>query len=136
MVISDEAFIASHLVKYPEWENRPGAGDLPMIFSLGEELGLCSGGEVVRDYERALALHRAGNELLIRTKKKSQDVTDQTTDGNFALVVGMDEDGLVLWEPGSDGFSETRKYKRLAYWDSTEAQGVVLYAAKAAPVAL
>src|SRR5579885_1620947 len=97
--IADASFIAEGQETYPDWAERPGAADLPRLCEIAVELGISSGGELLREYDRILGLHRVGHSVLIRSARSVPGSTRERT----ALVVDMDERGLRLWIPLSDG---------------------------------
>lgn len=128
-LLAEGAFIAGRQSAYPEWEQFPGVADLRRLFELAAGLGIASGGDVFRDYDRVLALHRAGNAVLIRTEREPRRAApDKSGAEQIALVVEMDETRLKLWAPASDGSAETLWRTREDFWDEALATGIVLYA--------
>lgn len=128
-MISDQSFIADHRAVYAEWEQQPGVADLQRLFELAIKLGISSGGEVFRDYDRVLALYRAGNTVLVRTEREARRAaSDPQGAEQIALVMDMDETRLSLWAPASDGSAEMMDESRAEFWDAALAMGIVLYA--------
>ena len=132
-MISDETFIADHRGVYADWTERPGAADVPRLFELADELGIASGGEVFRNYDQVLSRHRAGNAVVIRTERElRRAASDEPGAEQFALVIEMDDLGLNLWAPASDGSSEVVSRTRAEFWEAELAAGIVLYPPKVA----
>lgn len=127
-MISDEAFIAEHRGSYADWADRPGAADVSRLFELAAELGIASGGEVFRNYDQVLSRHRAGDAVVIRTERElRRAASDEPGAEQFALVIEMDDLGLNLWAPASDGSSEIVSRARAEFWDAELAAGIVLH---------
>jgi hypothetical protein len=134
--IPDASFIAGGREAYPDWADRPGAADLPRLCEIAAELGISSGAELLREYDRILVLHRAGHSVLIRSRPAARAARPEST----ALVVAMDEAGMNLWIPTSDGASDTTWEPREDFTQGAAEAGIVLYAvpapAEGAPLAL
>lgn len=134
--IPDASFIAEGRAAYPDWADRPGAADLPRLCEIAAELGISSGGELLREYDRILGLHCAGHSVLIHSRRSSRSLSPERT----ALVVAMDESGMKLWIPTSDGASDTAWERREDFAQGAAEEGIVLYATPAstdsAPIAL
>jgi hypothetical protein len=122
--IADERFIADHQLAYPDWALRPGRVDLPRILELAAELGIANGGGGFRDYNRVLNLHRAGNPVLIQSRRVASARADAE---QMALLVDMDETQLSRWVPVGDGSAETIRTSRSEFWDGAQAMGIALY---------
>lgn len=130
--ISDAAFIARFLPRFPEWRERPGAADARMILEMARELGLASHAESFRDYDRVLAEHRAGHGVLLETEHAPAQVEPvSAVRGHVLLLVEMNEDQFTAWCPHPSGLADTLPPAARVWWERWRTRGLVLYPAAA-----
>jgi len=105
--ISDAAFIAQFLPRYPEWRQRPGLADVFVICEVAREFGLMHHVDIFRDYEQLLREHRAGRSILVFTERAPEQLSAGLVARRYvALMVGMNADEFILWCPYPSGQSE------------------------------
>lgn len=124
-VVSDQSFITSHLSAFPDWEQQPGAAGLERLLDLASELGVGSGGEIVSDYDRLLAEHRAGHPILIRAERIPRNGSPEGRYIQYAVLEEMDESHFTRWEPSRGGLADTVSESR-EHWDHSLSVGIVL----------
>lgn len=130
--ISDAVFIARFLHRYPEWGERPGAANARVILEIARELGLATGTDSFRDYDRVLAEHRAGRGVLLETERVPEQVEPvSAARGHVMLLVEMNEDFFTAWCPYPSGLSDTLPRAARVWWDRWQTSGLVLYPAAA-----
>ncbi|MCR6655724.1 MAG: hypothetical protein NVV63_07885 [Opitutus sp.] len=130
--ISDAAFIARFIGRYPEWRERPGATDTLKIVEIARELHVASRGETVAEYDRVLAEHRAGHGVLLATTHAPEQVEPVSTHRGFVmLLVEMDEDHFTAWCPYPSGLSDTLPRASRVWWERWQTSALVLYPADA-----
>ena len=126
--MSDAAFIARFLPRYPEWRERPGATDAFTLMELARELGLAGRVEVLRDYDSVLQEHRAGRGILVRTERvPEQSASAPVGRRHFALLVGMNDEAFTLWCPYPSGQSDLLPRAARTWWDQWLSIGIVLH---------
>lgn len=124
--ISDAAFIARFLPRYPEWRDRPGAADLSTICALARDLSLGDHVDIFRDYDRVLAEHRAGRNILVYTERPPEQLDSLPPRSYVTLLVNMSETVFALWCPYPSGQSDTLPAALRVWWDRWLAIGMVL----------
>jgi hypothetical protein len=125
--ISDAAFIARFLPRYPEWREQPGAADPVTIVELARELRLATRMEIFRSYDSILEQHRAGRGILVQTEHvPEQNEPTPSARRHVMLLVDMDEDAFTLWCPYPSGNSETLPVAARAWWERWLSIGIVL----------
>ena len=130
--MSDAAFIARFLPRYPEWREQPGATDAVMIVELARELQLASRSETFRDYDRVLQEHRAGHDVLVQTERAPEQAEPPSPVRHYVmLLVEMSECDFTVWCPYPSGLSDTLPRASRVWWERWEACGLVLYPAAA-----
>ncbi len=67
--ISDAAFIARFLARYPDWRERPGVADPRRIMEIARDLKIADRGERCAEYDRVLAEHRGGHAVILQTER-------------------------------------------------------------------
>ena len=128
--LSDAAFIARFLPRYPEWQERPGATDAAMLIDLARELQLATRVNTFRSYERILEEHRAGHGILVHTERMPAQVEPASAvQRHVMLLVEMSEDDFTLWCPYPSGQSDTLPRAARLWWERWHASGLVLYPA-------
>ncbi|HVU36100.1 MAG TPA: hypothetical protein VHE61_21845 [Opitutaceae bacterium] len=129
--ISDSAFIARFVTRYPDWCERPGAMDLMRTGEVARALSLAEGIEVYRDYDKVLQSHRDGRSVLICTDRVPAQEDGPAAPGRFVLLlVAMDEATFTVWCPYPNGHSDTLVPAQRMWWDHWQALGLVLFAAQ------
>lgn len=134
--MSDAAFIARFLPRYPEWQTRPGAVDATAIWEIARALGLAEQITTSSDYDEVLREHLAGRSILVCTTK----VPEQRESGlgsrrHVMLMLAMDADGFTVWCPFANGMSDNLPYAARRWWDRWGATGIALHPAVGAAVA-
>ena len=125
--MSDAAFIARFLPRYPEWQDRPGATDVATLMELAREFQLATTMEIIRSYDRVLKEHRAGRGILVQVERvPAQGEPTPPMGRHITLLVTMNEDEFSLWCPYSSGNSETLPVAKREWWDRWLATGFVL----------
>jgi hypothetical protein len=133
--ISDAAFIARFIGRYPEWRERPGAADNRRIVEIARELHVAYRGETSTDYDRVLAEHRAGHGVLLATTRAPQQVEiASTAQRHIMLLVEMSEDHFTAWCPYASGHSDMLPLASRVWWERWQTSGLVLYPAPAAVI--
>ena len=133
--ISDAAFIARFLPRYPEWKERPGATDTLMIIEIARELGVASHADTFVEYDRVLAEHRAGRGVLLATARAPQEVEiASTAQRHIMLLVEMSDDHFTAWCPYASGHSDMLPLASRVWWERWQTSGLVLYPAPAAVI--
>lgn len=131
-VITDAAFIARFIGRYPEWRERPGATDTRMIVEIARELNVAARGETFTEYDRILAEHRAGHGVLLATTHAPEQIEPVSTNQRFVmLLVEMDDDHFTAWCPYPSGLSDTLPRASRVWWERWQTSGLVLYPANA-----
>jgi hypothetical protein len=134
--MSDAAFIARFLPRYPEWRDRPGAADVAMLTEIASELQLATTLNVARSYDRVLKDHRAGLGILVQTERVPLQVEPTPPAGrHVSLLVAMSEEQFSLWCPYSSGNSETLTAAKREWWDRWWAIAFILGQTDIVPVA-
>ncbi len=127
-IISDTAFIARFLPRYPEWQERPGATDVLAVLEIARELRLAKYAEIFRDYDHVLKEFRAGRSILACTERVPEQVEPASVARRFVtLVVEMDEEAFTLWCPYPSGQSDVLPRAGRSWWDKWLALGIVLH---------
>lgn len=130
--MTDEAFIARFLPRYPEWRQQPGATDALTVCEVARELHLADSFEVSRDYERVLQLHRAGQNVLVYTERAPEQLESVAATRRYVtLLVDMNDEAFTVWCPFVSGQSDTLPQAARVWWDRWLAIGVVLHRANA-----
>lgn len=128
--ISDAAFIARFLGRYPEWRERPGATDTHMIIEIARELHVASRGETFHEYDRVLAEHRAGHGVLLATAHTPEQVEPVSVNRRHVmLLVEMSDDHFTAWCPYPNGLSDTLPRASRVWWERWQTTGLVLFPA-------
>lgn len=128
--LSDAAFLARFIGRFPEWRERPGATDTPGLIAIARELHVGSRGETFTDYDRVLAEHRAGHGVLLTTAYSPEQVEPASAPRHTVmLLVEMDEDHFTAWCPYPSGLSDTLPRAARIWWDRWQTSGLVLYPA-------
>ena len=131
--MSDAAFLARFLPRYPEWQERPGITDSATLLELACELQIASGMDTFRDYERVLQAHRAGREILVQTECAPEQIeADTPPRRHVMLLVEMNAEGFTVWCPYPSGHSDTLPRAPRVWWDRWRANGLVLHPVPAA----
>jgi hypothetical protein len=131
--MTDAAFIAHFLPRYPEWQKRPGAADLIILLEIAREFGLAEHISIFRDYEQLLREHRAGRSILVYTERVPEQLESGLAAERYvALVVNMDADAFTLWCPYPSGQSDNLPKAARVWWDRWLAIGIVLRPAQPA----
>lgn len=125
--ISDATFIARFLPRYPEWQERPGATDLSALSAVAADLGLADRVEILRDYDRVLAEHRAGHAVLVHTERPPEQVESREPRTYVTLLEKMTETAFTLWCPYPSGQSDTLPEAARDWWDRWLAIAVILH---------
>ena len=126
--MSDAAFIARFLPRYPEWRQRPGSADAFTVFEIARELGLAERIEIFRDYDQLLREHRAGRSILVWTERVPEQLKlDLAVRRYVMLLVEMDAEAFTVWGPYPSGQSDNLPRAARQWWDRWLAIGVVLY---------
>jgi len=132
--MSDAAFIARFLPRYPDWHDKPGAADAFRLMDVARELGLAGRIEVYRDYERVQQEHRAGRSVLVSTERAPDQIEPAPVPRPFVtLLVAMDEATFSLWCPYPSGLSDVLPRAARPWWDQWLAIGIVLHRPTPAP---
>lgn len=132
--MSDAAFIARFLPRYPEWREQPGAANALTILEIARELHLASRVETFRDYDRVLAEHRAGHGVLLETERVPEQVEPvSATRRHVMLLTEMSEDYFTAWCPFPSGLSDTLPRAARVWWDRWQTSGIVLFPAAVVP---
>ena len=126
--ISDAAFIARFLPRYPDWRERPGSADAAVIAELARDLQLATRTESFRSYDRVLQEHRAGRGVLVQTDCAPDQIEPTSPGRSFVtLLVAMNEDDFTLWCPYPSGLSDNLPRAPRLWWERWQANGLVLY---------
>lgn len=126
--MSDAAFIARFLPRYPEWNERPGATDTLMLVEIARELGVASRADTFVEYDQVLAQHRAGHGVLLATARAPQQVeTASTAQRHIMLLVKMSDDHFTAWCPYASGHSDILPLAPRVWWERWQTSGLVLY---------
>lgn len=126
--MSDAAFIARFLPRYPDWQEKPGVTDAFRLMELARELGLAGRIEIFRDYERVRQEHRAGRGILVSTERAPDQIEPAPVPRPFVTVlVEMDEASFSLWCPYPSGLSDVLPRAARPWWDHWLAIGLVLH---------
>jgi len=130
--VSDAAFVARFIERYPEWRERPGAADTCRIIEIARELHVASRGETFTDYDRVLAEHRAGHGVLLATMHAPEQIEPVSTHRRFVMLLeGMDDEHFTAWCPYPSGLSDTLPRAARVWWERWHTSGLVLYPANA-----
>lgn len=130
--MSDEAFIARFLPRFPEWKERPGAVDEAGLVEIAKDLGLGCRVETVRDYEGVLQAHRAGRGILVQTRRAPEQVDPALAMQDYVLLlVDMTKDDFEVWCPYRSGLSDVLPRASRVWWERWGASGLVLCPAAA-----
>jgi hypothetical protein len=124
--MSDAAFIARFLPRYPEWRERPGAADLSIVCDVARDLGLAGSVHMFRDYDRVLSEHRAGHGVLVYTERPPEQVASRSEHTYVTLLVNMDEEAFTVWCPYPSGQSDTLPVAARGWWEQWGAIGLTL----------
>lgn len=125
--MSDRRFIRDHLVRYPEWNQRPGQVDLRTMIQLAEELGVADRFEVSRDFAHVLHAHRSGARVLVCTERPPQvSLSELPYDRYVTVLERMDEESFTLWCPFRSGLSDLLPAAKVVWWDSWCCVGLLL----------
>jgi hypothetical protein len=128
--LSDAAFIARYLPRYPAWRERPGLADVATLFEVARDLGLAGGVDVFRDYDRVLQEHRAGRSIIVYAERIPEQMDAAPTAARYVMLLeAMTEETFTVWCPYPSGNAETLPAATRAWWDRWLAIGVVLYPA-------
>lgn len=131
--LTDAAFIARFLPRFPSWLERPGATDTRMIIEIARELHLASRAETFRDYDRVLAGHRAGHGVILTTAFAPEQLEiAPPARSTVMLLVEMDDEHFTAWCPYPSGLSDTLPRAARVWWERWQTSGLVLYPAAAA----
>ena len=126
--ISDAAFIARFLPRYPEWRERPGVTDTLRIVEIARELDVAARGEIFQEYDRVLAEHRAGRGVLLATAHAPEQIEPVSANRHFVmLLVEMSADHFTAWCPYPSGLSDTLPRASRVWWERWQTSGLVLY---------
>jgi hypothetical protein len=130
--MTDAAFIARFLPRYPEWRDRPGAANTLTILDIARELEVADRGEAIREYDRVLAEHRAGLGVLLQTERVPEQVEPASAVRPYVmLLVEMSDDHFTAWCPYPSGLSDTLPRASRIWWERWQTTGLVLYPAAA-----
>ncbi len=131
--ISDAAFIARFIGRYPEWRERPGATDTLRIVEIARELHIASRGKTFTEYDRVLAEHRAGHGVLLTTAHVPEQIEPVSAPRRFVMLLEeMDDDHFTAWCAYPSGLSDTLPRASRVWWERWQTSGLVLYPADAA----
>lgn len=131
--VTDAAFIARFLPRFPHWRERPGAVDASTILAVARDLGLAERIEISRDYDQLLREHREGRGILVWTERvPEQSESDLPARRYTMLVVDMDAEAFTLWCPYPSGQSDNLPTAARAWWNRWLATGIVLHPARPA----
>lgn len=126
--MSDAAFIARFLPRYPQWQQQPGKTDGRMIADLARELQLASRAETFRDYDRVLVEHRAGHGVLVQTEHAPEPIEPVSpAQRHVMLLEEMSADDFTVWRPYPSGLSDTLPPVSRLWWERWQASGLVLF---------
>jgi hypothetical protein len=125
--ISDRQFLNDHVAQHPEWDERPGGGDVGALIQLARELGLGERFEISRDYSKVLAEFRSGNRVLVCTERPPQASSSELPYDRYVTVLErMDEASFALWCPFQSGHSDVLHAPTVVWWDRWCCVGLVL----------
>lgn len=124
--ISDAAFIARFLPRFPEWHAQPGLTTPVTLLEIAREFGLADHIDSVRAYDDVLRAFRAGRGILVATDRAPEQREPVGGGPYVMLLVDADETGFSVWCPYPSGQSDVLPRAARVWWDRWQATALVL----------
>jgi hypothetical protein len=130
--MSDAAFIARFLPRFPEWHAQPGVTNSATLLELARDFGLADHLTSVRDYDEMVREHRAGRGILVATERAPEQREPAAGGQYMMLLVAADEAAFTVWCPYPSGQSDVLPRASRGWWDRWQATAIVLVPGAAA----
>jgi len=125
--LSESDFVTKYRARFPAWEKQPGRLSAEDFLALAIDLKLATAVDRVRDYDRLVQEHAAGNDILVFTEHAPlQSGLNRPPHRTTTLVTAMDASGLDLWWPDPSGHDEVLPRADRVWWARWRALGIVL----------